>query len=109
MQPENFGTTPSPYPTAPPPYPVTPLKRPSPNIGLIVGIAVVVVLAGLGIFHYTGPTGTVHGYVNDIFVKFDATDAYSRLCSDAQAKITLGQMQSSVKASKSGGIVYGTS
>ena len=61
----------------------------------------VLVLIALAVVRYTGPTATVQGYVNDFFTTPNASDAYSRLCADAQAKTSVHILQTTINSLKS--------
>ena len=94
----------NPFPTysqlGPPP------RRSGSNRGLIIGLAagvIVLVLIGLSVFHYTGPTRTVQGFLNDFFVSSNAIDAYHQLCPDTQAKVSINDIQTAVDGVKAVG------
>jgi hypothetical protein len=98
------------------PYPTNPIstysqpgpspRRSGPNRGLIIGLVagvIVLALIGLSIFHYTGPTRTVQGFLNDFFVSSNASDAYHQLCPDTQAKVSMNDIQTTLDGVKAVG------
>jgi hypothetical protein len=76
--------------------------------GLVAG-GVALLLIILAVVHYNGPTATVQGYINDIFVSGNASDAFSRLCPSNQAKTSVSQIQRSIDTIRTGGLSYDTS
>jgi hypothetical protein len=110
-----YAPSQQPYPTYGQPsqqpyvYPPPPTNTTQPKRGLIVGIVaavLVVAVVAVGLIHYFGPTGTVSGFLNDIYIAHNASSAYSRLCSDAQAQLSESQLQSEIDALNSAGVVY---
>jgi hypothetical protein len=70
---------------------------------LIGGITalIVVILGGLAIYHYTGPTRTVQRYFEDIVKTFNASDAYASLCPAQQSQTSVSQIQNAIDLEKS--------
>lgn len=92
------------YGAPPPSPPKTGMSRSTIN-GLVAG-GVVLLLIILAVVHYNGPTGTVQGYYNDLFISGNASDAYGRLCADAQAQTSVSKIQAGINALKTGGTSY---
>ena len=99
-----------PSPTPPPTY--TPSRPPHQQrnrlVGIVAGVLVIALIA-LAVVRYNGPTATVQGYMQDIFTSYNASDAYGRLCADAQAKTSVQSIQSAINILKSPLVAYNIS